>query len=210
MPIYRVGKAKAVISAIIKKRKNTIYKVKGFVSRGIGYAPMLVIIPPSKKYGIYIDNIPHIDILVDELRSYIYEQILNDAKSKKISLYDNKEYYIWIEDIKKDIKKFVDLIPFSEIDNHVDKIGWMALGEVYAKIKNIPPYPRREWIEKWKSEEETREVFTCILHGITDINTNYPVNDYLDIKAVKIEYIEKIWVIDGKEYNENGTVYVAS
>jgi hypothetical protein len=85
----------------------------------------------------------------------------------------------------------------------------MALGELYVKIKNIPRYTRGEWIEKWKSEEETREVFTCILHGITDINRKYP-EDHLDIKAVNIEYNEKRWVIDGKEYNENGTVYVAS
>jgi hypothetical protein len=197
MPIYRVGKDKKVICTLIKKKKrNTIYKVKGSEIESF----MGRVVTSKKEYHI----LPHLHQLMFVLRTQLYKYI---ALHNKITLNDNKYIYIWIE--QEDIKKYVNSILFSDIKEHINKIGCIESFKLYETFTNIK-IDYDTWNAILNSEQKSKDMFVDILIGITTIDTI--TDDDLDIKVVKIKYSdkEKRYNIDGKEYNKDGTVYIPS
>jgi hypothetical protein len=198
MPIYRVGKDKKVICTLIKKKKrNTIYKVKGSEIELF----MCRVFTSKKEYDI----LPHLPQLMFDLRTKLYKYI---ALHNKITLNDNKYIYIWIE--QEDIKKYVNSILFSDIKEHINKIGCIESFKLYETFTNIK-IDYDTWNAILNSEQKSKDMFADILIGITTIDT-ITDNDDLNIKVVQIKYSdkEKRYNIDGKEYNKDCTVYVPS
>jgi hypothetical protein len=138
------------------------------------------------------------------LRTQLYKYI---ALHNKITLNDNKYIYIWIE--QEDIKKYVNSILFSDIKEHINKIGCIESFKLYETFTNIK-IDYDTWNAILNSEQKSKDMFVDILIGITTIDTI--TDDDLDIKVVKIKYSdkEKRYNIDGKEYNKDGTVYIPS
>jgi len=171
-------KNKLTIRTIINnKDNNTIYKVKG-----IHMKDMYTV---KNKYN---DDSFHI-------LEYLFNNYICENRTTKT--FDNKYYYTWLQ--KKDIKKFVSRLPFSDIERYIYMIGYPNSLQMYETFTN-----KKIDFDILKTEEGHKKLFTGILSGIITMK------DDIDFKVVEIKTLaniannEKIYIIDGNVYNKDG------
>jgi len=175
------SKNKLTIRAIINdKDNNTIYKVKGTYTKDMYTV--------KNKYND--DSFHKLEL---NFNNYICE-----SRSRTTKIFDNKYYYVWLQ--KKDIKKFVSRIPFSDIEKYIYMIGYPISLQMYETFTN-----KKIDFDILKTEKGYKKLFTGILSGIITMK------DTIDFKVVEIKTLaniannEKIYIIDGNVYNKDGS-----
>jgi hypothetical protein len=172
-------KNKLTIRAIINdKDNNTIYKVRGLHMKDLYTVKKEYTNDSLQKLEFYFNN-------------YICE-------NRTTKTFDNKYYYTWLQ--KKDIKKFVSRIPFTDIERYIYMIGYPNSLQMYETFTN-----KKIDFDILKTEEGHKKLFIGILSGIISMK------DTIDFKVVEIKTLaniannEKKYIIDGNVYNKDGS-----
>jgi|UniRef100_A0A6C0LVZ2 hypothetical protein len=172
-------KNKLTIRAIINdKDNNTIYKVRGLHMKDLYTVKKEYTNDSLQKLEFYFNN-------------YICE-------NRTTKTFDNKYYYTWLQ--KKDIKKFVSRLLFSDIESYIYMIGYPKSLQMYEIFTN-----EKIDFDILKTEEGHKKLFAGILSGI------FTMKDNIDMKVVEIKTLaniannEKIYIIDGNIYNKDGS-----
>jgi hypothetical protein len=180
------GKNKQNISALVKyiinsKDNCTIYKIKGICIH------MKDIYTVKKEYTDLDDSF---HTLKFNFNNYFCENKLSQT-------FDNKYYYVWLQ--TKDIEKFVERVPFSDIERYIYMIGYTKTLQMYETLTN-----KKIEFDLLKTDDGLKKLFAGILSGIITMK------DDIDIKVVEVKTLtnvannEKIYIIDGNIYNKDG------
>jgi len=174
------SKNKLTIRAIINDKDNTIYKVRGL---------------HMKDLDLYTIKKEYTNDSLHKLEIYFNNYIRGKSTTKT---FDNKYYYTWLQ--KKDIKKIVSRLLFTDIESYIYMIGYPKTLQMYETFTN-----EKIDFDILKTEEGHKKLFTGILSGI------FTMKDDIDMKVVEIKTLaniannEKIYIIDGNIYNSDGS-----
>jgi hypothetical protein len=126
-----------------------------------------------------------------------FNNYICESRSRTTKIFDNKDYYVWLQ--KKDIEKFVERIPFSDIERYIYMIGYTKTLQMYETFTN-----KKIEFDILKTDDGLKKLFAGILSGIITMK------DDIDIKVVEVKTLtnvannEKIYIIDGNIYNKDG------